>query len=240
MKGIEKMGERQMKILAIGAHPDDLEIFAYGLLATAAARGDTLVLGVATDGAAGGPDPGPDLAAMRAGEARAGLASLGAPTLLGLPDGALAGAPDARRKITEFIRDGGPDLVITHAPEDYHPDHRALSGFVSEAAGFICPVLFCDTLMGVGFTPDYYVDISAHFPAKQQAIMAHHSQGPARFANAAAITNRFRAAQCNAPDGHFAEAYRLDNRFPFADIRALLPPPPPYRPFYVPGSDALI
>jgi LmbE family N-acetylglucosaminyl deacetylase len=90
------------------------------------------------------------------------------------------------------------------------------------------------------FTPDYYIDISAHFAAKQKAIMAHHSQDPSRFASASAITNRFRAAQCNAPDGHYAEAYRLDRRFPFTDIRDLLPPPPPYRPFYVPGSDALI
>ncbi len=130
--------------------------------------------------------------------------------------------------------------MITHAPEDYHPDHRALAAYVRDAAGFICPVLFCDTLMGVGFTPDYYIDITPHFAAKQKAIMAHHSQDPSRFSSASAIMNRFRAAQCNAPDGHYAEAYRLDSRFPFTDIRDLLPPPPPYRPFYVPGSDALI
>lgn len=229
-----------MNITAIGAHPDDLEIFAYGFLAVAAARGDRLTLGIATDGAAGGSDPGPALAVKRAAEARDGLAGLGVPVGLDLPDGGLAGAPMARARITDFIRSSAPDLVITHAPEDYHPDHRALSAFVSEAAGFICPVLYCDTLMGVGFAPDYYVDISAYFAAKQQAIMAHHSQDPTRFCAAAQITNRFRAAQCNAPDGHYAEAYRLDSRFPFTDIRAMLPPAPPYRPFYVPGSDALI
>ena len=229
-----------MKIVAIGAHPDDLEIFAYGFLAAAAARGDHLVLGVATDGAAGGVNKGAELAARRAIETQKGLAELATPLLLDLPDGGLAGAPDARTKITQFINDHAPDLVITHAPEDYHPDHRALSGFVSDAAGFICPVLFCDTLMGVGFTPDYYVDISPHFAAKQKAIMAHESQDPARFVAAMEISNRFRAAQCNAPAGHYAEAYRLDNRFPFADIRDLLPPAPPYRPFYIPGSNALI
>ena len=94
--------------------------------------------------------------------------------------------------------------------------------------------------MGVGFTPDYYVDISTHFTAKQNAIMAHNSQDPSRFVSASEIMNRFRAAQCNAPDGHYAEAYRINNRFPFADIRDLLPKPPPFRPFYVSGSDALI
>ena len=229
-----------MNILAIGAHPDDLEIFAYGFLAAAAARGDNLTLAVATDGAAGGNIPGTALAAKRADETRNGLAKLGTPVLLGLPDGGLAGAADARAKITNLIRNNPPDLVVTHAPEDYHPDHRALSGFVQEACGFICPVLFCDTLMGVGFNPDYYVDITTHFTEKQNAILAHHSQDPARFVNATTIINRFRAAQCNAPEGHYAEAYRVDNRFPFADIRALLPDAPPYRPFYVSGSDALI
>jgi LmbE family N-acetylglucosaminyl deacetylase len=229
-----------MHIMAIGAHPDDLEIFMYGLLAAAKARGDSLDLAVATDGAAGGAEPGPELAAQRADETRNGLHQLGDVTLLDLPDGQLASAPGAAAAITSFIRSTRPDLVVTHAPEDYHPDHRALAQFVTDAAGFICPVLFCDTLMGVGFTPDYYVDIGPHFSAKQTAIMAHTSQQPERFAAAAAITNRFRAAQCNAPDGHYAEAYRTDKRFPFSDMRDLLPPAPPYRPFYVPGSEALI
>ena len=164
-----------MNIVAIGAHPDDLEIFAYGFLAAASSRGDNLILGVATDGAAGGVNKGAELARQRADEARNGLAALGTPTLLDLPDGQLADAPNARNRIRDFIRNAAPDLVITHAPEDYHPDHRALAAYVRDAAGFICPVLFCDTLMGVGFTPDYYIDISAHFAAKQKAIMAHHS-----------------------------------------------------------------
>ena len=70
--------------------------------------------------------------------------------------------------------------------------------------------------------------------------MAHKTQGPERFANASAIMNRYRAAQCNAPEGHYAEAFRLDRRFPFSDIRELLPPAPKMRPFYIPDSDALI
>ena len=229
-----------MQIMAIGAHPDDLEIFMYGILAAAASRGDTLNLVVATDGAAGGVEPGPVLASKRASETQAGLSGLGDLQLLNLPDGQLSTAQDAPRIIARMIHDITPDLIITHAPEDYHPDHRSLSRFVTDAAGFICPVLFCDTLMGVNFSPDYYVDITPYFNAKQTAIMAHTSQYPDRFTAAAAIMNRFRAAQCNAPDGHYAEAYRIDSRFPFTDVRELLPPSPPYRPFYVPGSDALI
>ena len=229
-----------LNITAIGAHPDDIEIFMYGFMAAAKARGDALTLIVATDGAAGGENPGAALAAKRAGEARTGLAALGEPVLLNLPDGGLVDAPDAQDKITSAINIAAPDLIITHGPEDYHPDHRALSQYVNNAASFRCPILYADTLMGVGFTPEFYVDITAHAEAKTKAIMAHESQHPHRFAEAAKIMNRYRAAQCNAPDGHYAEAYRLDRRFPFTDIRAMLPEAPPYRPFYVPDSDALI
>lgn len=227
-------------ITAIGAHPDDLEIFMYGMLAACQARGDTLSLIVATDGAAGGDHPGAELAARRAMETQTGLASLGQPIMLNLPDGRLATDDGAAMLIRDAVLDQNPDLVITHAPEDYHPDHRALSRLVADAAGFRCPLLYADTLMGTGFVPEYYVDITPYMAAKEAAIMAHESQEPHRFVAATRIHNRFRAAQMNAPDGHYMEAYRHDRRFPFADIRAILPPPPPIRPFYIRGSDALI
>ena len=230
-----------MRILAIGAHPDDLEIFCYGLLAECKSRGDELHLAVATDGAAGtvaGQDN--SLAERRADETRTALARLGVPALLGLPDGALSTAMNGREVIAEHIREIAPDMIITHDPADYHTDHRALSSWVTELTGFSCPVIYADTLMGVGFQPQFYVDITAWQDEKQAAILAHESQVPERFANGAALLNRFRAAQCNAPDGHYAEAYRTSARFPFADIRSLLPAAPPYRPFYVPGSDAYL
>lgn len=229
-----------MKIVGIGAHPDDVEIFFYGFLAACKARGDDISIGVATDGAAGGDNPGAKLAATRAEETTNALTALATPTLLGLPDGGLAEAADARQVIARFLANCKPDLVVTHAPDDYHPDHRALSHFVTDAVGFTCPILFAETLMGVGFTPDVYVDITPFFDAKQAAIMAHDSQEPERFAAASALMNRYRAAQCNAPDGHYAEAYRIASRFPFTDIREMVPAAPAYRPFYVTGSDALI
>ena len=229
-----------LNIMAIGAHPDDIEIFMYGFMAAAKARGDAVTMVVATDGAAGGDNPGPELAAKRAVEAEKGLAHLGKPQMLQLPDGGLVDAPYAQEKITTAINAASPDLIITHGPEDYHPDHRALSAYVNNAASFRCPILYADTLMGVGFTPEFYVDITPYAEEKIKAIMAHESQHPHRFAEAAKIMNRFRAAQCNAPDGHYAEAYRQERRFPFTDIRDMLPSAPAYRPFYVPHSDALI
>ena len=230
-----------MKVLGIGAHPDDIEIFFYGMLSACKARGDDIKLVVATDGAAGTVlDSSKDLANKRVEETRKGLMALGKPVLLGLPDGKLSEADAADAKIEALIKEANPDLVITHAPEDYHPDHRALSQKVTDASGLICPVLFADTLMGTGFMPDFYVDITLFMPAKLSAIAEHHTQQPGKFAEATRLHNRFRAAQCNAPEGYFAEAYRFEPRFPFTDIRALVPPAPPVRAFYQAGADNLL
>lgn len=220
-----------MRILAIGAHPDDLEIYAWGTLCAWAAMGADLVLAVATDGAAGGRADPAALARTRAAEAAAAAASLGVvPRFLGFPDGALTADAALIAALRDLMRDSGADLVVTHAANDYHADHRALAAAVSQAAGFSAPVLAMDTMNGTGFSPTHWVDVTAHWPAKQAAIRAHASQDPERFVNAAARQAAFRAGECNAPPEARAEAFRFDPRFPFADIRAALPAPPPLRP----------
>jgi hypothetical protein len=93
-------------------------------------------------------------------------------------------------------------------------------------------VLHADTLGGVGLQATHYVDITRHFPEKAAAIRTHVSQDPERFVAAAAALNGFRARQCNAPEGGFAEAWRFEPVFPFADIRGLLPPAPEIRPIH--------
>ncbi len=219
-----------MRILGCGAHPDDIDIFFFGTLAAAQAGGAEVGCLIATDGAAGGVAPGAALARERRAEAIAAAAGLGVtPVFLDRPDGALAGDGEAAALLEAAIQRFAPDLVITHAPEDYHPDHRALSRLVLDAARFRAPVLYADTLMGNGFVPTLYVDISAHVDAKRAAIRAHQSQRPERFVSACETWNRFRALQCNAPEG-YAEAFRFEPCYPFADVRDLLPPPPAVSP----------
>jgi N-acetylglucosamine malate deacetylase 1 len=219
-----------MRILGCGAHPDDIDIFFFGTLAAARAMGAEIGCLIVTDGAAGGTAPGPDLARQRHAEAIAAASGLGVtPIFLDRPDGGLAGDGEAAGLLDAAIREFAPDLVITHDPEDYHPDHRALSRLVRDAARFHVPVLYTDTLMGNGFSPTIYVDVTAHFDAKRTAIRAHNSQRPERFVSACETWNRFRALQCNAPQS-YAEAFRFEPRYPFADVRALLPPPPALSP----------
>ncbi|TPM99188.1 PIG-L deacetylase family protein [Mesorhizobium sp. B2-1-3A] len=220
-----------MRILALGAHPDDIEIFMFGTMAAYAAQGAELTFAVATDGAKGGKSDAKVLARIRREEATAAAALLGAaPRFLDFPDGELVADATLIGALKALVRETGPDLVITHAPNDYHADHRALSDGVRIAASFGVPVLHADTMGGTGFAPTHYVDVSAYRDIKTQAIRAHQSQRPEQYVDRARIQNEFRAGQCNGLPGSLAEAFRFEPTFPFADIRALLPPAPPVRP----------
>ncbi len=229
-----------MKILAIGAHPDDIEIFMYGLLSICHERGDEIFIIVATDGAAGNVKINKNLKKIRQKETKDGLKLIGEPIFLNFPDGKLLETCESREKLTKKIKNINPDLIITHPPEDYHPDHRALSAIVTNSCGFECPVIFCETLMGVNFVPNYYIDISKYFKRKSEAILNHKSQEPIKFVKSIKIINRFRSAQCNGPEGTYAEVYRFESRFPFQDVRSLLPNSPKIRPFYKGELESLI
>lgn len=219
-----------MRILAIGAHPDDLEIFAFGTLTAWRAMGAELTLAIATDGAKGGTQPPEVLRKLRAAETTAALAPLGAPRLMGFPDGGLQAGGALEEAVRDLVAEVQPDLLLTHAPNDYHADHRALSAAASQAAGFAVPVLWMDTLNGTGFAPSHWVEVTPFWAAKEAAIRAHLSQEPERFVLTANRQAAFRAGECNAPVTARAEAFRFEPRFPFADIRGLLPPSPPLRP----------
>ncbi|RUV91799.1 PIG-L family deacetylase [Mesorhizobium sp. M1A.F.Ca.IN.022.07.1.1] len=223
-----------MKILALGAHPDDIEIFMFGTLAAYAALGAELTFAIATDGAKGGKGDPKSLVKTRREEATEAAGLLGVtPRFLGFPDGALVADAALIDTLKALIGEVQPDLAITHAPNDYHGDHRALSDGVRIAASFEVPVLHADTLGGTGFSPSHYVDISSHWDLKAQAILAHRSQGPEHYLNGARMQNAFRAGQCNGAPGALAEAFRFEPLFPFADIRELLPPAPRIRPVTV-------
>ncbi|TIN51423.1 MAG: PIG-L family deacetylase [Mesorhizobium sp.] len=223
-----------MKILALGAHPDDIEIFMFGTLAAYAALGAELTFAIATDGAKGGTGDPKALVKTRREEATEAAGLLGVtPRFLGFPDGALVADAALIDTLKALIGEVQPDLAITHAPNDYHGDHRALSDGVRIAASFEVPVLHADTLGGTGFSPSHYVDISSHWDLKAQAILAHRSQGPEHYLNGARMQNAFRAGQCNGAPGALAEAFRFEPLFPFADIRELLPPAPRIRPVTV-------
>ena len=229
-----------MKILAIGAHPDDIEIFMYGLLAIFKNRGDIVFTMVATDGSKGGNNQNKTLAETRKQEAISGLKKLSSPIFLGLPDGELGDDPNHKKIIKEKIFEIMPDLLITHSLNDYHADHRSLSFLTTNSVSHYIPILYCDTLMGINFEPNYYVDISDQFIHKKKAILRHLSQQPQRFVDLSALMNTYRSAQCNGAKGSFAEAYSFIPSFPFSDIKEFLPPSPKIRPFYIQSQNGFL
>ena len=222
-----------MKILAIGAHPDDIEIFMFGLLKKLKIRGDFIWLAIATDGCQGGNLPKQELVKIRKKEAISGLSELGKPYFLNLPDGKLGDDLNHKEKVRNLINKIKPDLIITHDKEDYHSDHKILSKIVSEIAGHYIPIIYSETMMGINFIPNYYIDITDVFEIKKKAVMSHLSQKPKRFVDLIKIMNGYRSAQCNAPIGNYAECYSFKRSFPFSDISKILPSPPKIRPFYI-------
>ena len=222
-----------MKILAIGAHPDDIEIFMYGLLSIFKKQGNKVYTMIATDGAMGGAFADNELVQNRVREAIAGLKKLSEPIFLNLPDSKLGQEVEHQKIIKENILSIMPDLIITHSQFDYHADHKSLSLLTTNAVSHYVPILYCDTLMGVNFNPNYYFDITDYCKFKKEAVLKHKSQNPQRFVDVFTLMNRYRAAQCNAPKGIYAEAYCFLPSFPFVDIREILPPALKLRPFHI-------
>ena len=204
-----------MKILAIGAHPDDIEIFMFGLLSIFKKRGDQIFTIIATDGAMGGNQKGELLKNKRKNETVSGLKILSMPIFLDIPDGELGDNPNHKTLIKDNILKIMPDLIVTHSHNDYHADHRSLSLLVSGSVSHYIPILHCDTLMGINFQPDYYIEISEFFIDKKNAILEHVSQSPKRFIDLTELMNSYRAAQCNSPKALMQKLILLQVHFLF-------------------------
>lgn len=136
----------KLRIVVFGAHPDDAEFKAGGTAAKWARQGHAVKLVSVTNGdighwnMAGGP-----LALRRAKESAECAKKLGvASQVLDIHDGELVPSLEYRRMITRVIREWRADIVISHRPWDYHPDHRYVGVLVQDAAfmvtvPFICP-----------------------------------------------------------------------------------------------------
>ena len=207
------MTEAALQIVAVGAHPDDIELSMAGLLIRLARQGHAVTWIVVSDGAAGNGGRDADLAACRLGEARAGARAAGADLVtLGLPDGQLAWTAGAEAAIGSHMAALAPDLVVTHALNDYHADHRAVARFVGDTLPIGVPLLRADNMLGLHFIPDLLVDITAVFDTKLAALTCHASQASLSMTDAVAVWNRFRGLQSSTRKFVHAEAYAMDCR----------------------------
>ena len=222
-----------MHIALIMAHPDDADSYCGGSIAAWRSMGATVTILIATDGSKGGDFDPEELAQLRFKEATAAATVLDVNLIqLNFPDGELSQSEEFASRLTTEILCLQPNLLVAHAPNDYHADHRAVSAGAFIAASFRAPVLWVDPMMGNDFLPNYYVDITSFQDLKEQAILCHTSQGPENFVEMSRVQGRFRSAQCGQLEG-FAEAFRHYPIHPFADIRSLIPPAPPLQPIVI-------
>jgi len=128
--------DEPLRLLILGAHPDDAEYHAGGLSSLYRQRGHAVRMVSMTDGSAGHHALQPDeLAEVRRHEARQSAASIGAEyEIWGFPDGQLLTTLTLREQVIREIRLFKPDLVLTHRTNDYHPDHRAAGQAVQDAS----------------------------------------------------------------------------------------------------------
>jgi len=130
------MVQQQLGVLAIGAHPDDCDFKVGGTAALYRQGGHRVKFVSLTNGDAGHHEMGgAELARRRRAETLAVAATLGIEyDVLDVHDGELVPSLENRRAVVRLIREFEPDLVLTHRPNDYHPDHRYTSILVQDAA----------------------------------------------------------------------------------------------------------
>jgi LmbE family N-acetylglucosaminyl deacetylase/CheY-like chemotaxis protein len=169
---IRRKRERPRSVLAIGAHPDDVEIGCGGALARHRAYGDTVTIVTLSRGASGGH------AEVRADEARAAAKMLGAQLNLGnLADTLIPEGGDAVTTILDVIARVNPTHVYTHSQFDTHQDHRNTHHATMVAVRSI-PNVYCYQAPSatVDFRPNLFIDISEHMETKLAAIATYASQ----------------------------------------------------------------
>lgn len=184
---IEVFGEpTQVDILAIGPHPDDIEIGMAGSLLKWIDGGATVGLIDLTRGELGTKGT----AEERLAESREAARRMGAAFRinLGLPDGAVADDPPSRDSLVAAIRTAAPRWVFVNLEEGHHPDHAAGAKLV-ESAFFLCrlpkrlPDIPAHSPDGLFFYPihtpvhpSFMVDVSETFERKFEVMSAYHTQ----------------------------------------------------------------
>ena len=232
-----------MNVLAIGCHPDDIEIACAGTLAKFVKQGHNVTVCHVANGDMGHVEiMPPELRAMRIEEAKKAGAMAGIKVVT-CDIGDLVVYSDDRTqrdKVVDVIRAAQPDLIITHSPDDYMPDHviavdiatenllpqgghQAYRGRVEVCvdhhvsndgyAREVTPIYYMDTLAGVGFTPEEYVDVSEFIDLKLSMLECHVSQmkwmrehDHIDFAEFVKTCARFRGLQCGV---QYAEAFSV-------------------------------
>ncbi|MBQ3133353.1 MAG: PIG-L family deacetylase [Clostridia bacterium] len=217
-------------VLVISCHPDDVEIACAGTLLKCRERGDRVVVCHLCSGNLGHEIiPPEELIPMRAAEAKRAGDMAGIEVIWGgFHDlDIYSDNKESRDKVVDVIKRVNPDFIITHDPDDYMPDHVAVSKLTFDASftatlpnydtptktpARLVPIYYMDTLCGVNFNPTEYVDVSEHIDKKLEMLECHESQivwmrdhDNIDFPDMVKTCCRYRGFQCGAD---YAEGFR--------------------------------
>ena len=174
----------KLKIIVVGAHPDDPETICGGTMALFANAGHEVIAAYLTRGEGGIEGNSHEEAAqIRTGELMEACRILKArPEFLGQIDGSCEINAHQYATMTDFLRKENPDIVFTHWPIDTHRDHRICSSLVLDAFYQMqrsFDLYYCEAMTGTqsqNFHPTDYVDISSVIQQKHEACFVHKSQ----------------------------------------------------------------
>jgi LmbE family N-acetylglucosaminyl deacetylase len=197
-----------MNVLAIGAHPDDIELGVGGTLIRHIGRGDRVTFLVMTRGELGIHED-----ASRSGEQLRAAEAMGAELLWGgFRDGAVPAGAEAITVIDDALRRTEASLVYTHAPDDTHQDHRSTSIASLAAARRVSTVLYYETPSTQHFQPTLFVDVEDALATKVELLRTHLSQvlrdGPVDL-EAVVAQARFRGSQSRVRHAEAFETARF-------------------------------
>ena len=234
-----------MNVLAFGCHPDDVEVACAGTLSRYVLQGHNVTICHVANGNMGhAVIPPEQLREIRKAEA-AEAGNLAGIKVVSCDVGDLLvydSQKEQRDKVVDMIREYMPDVIITHSPNDYMPDHVAVSKLVFDASfaasvphyetkvtgnAPITPIYYMDTLAGVNFMPTEYVDITETVDTKLRMLDRHESQirwmrdhDKIDFLEFVKVCARFRGLQCGV---QYAEAFTQCYAWPKLTVKRLLP-----------------
>ncbi|MGP0224585.1 PIG-L family deacetylase [Paenarthrobacter sp. NCHU4564] len=197
------------KVLAIGAHPDDLELACGATLAKLADAGHEVRTMVMSSGCKGGDS------AVRAGEAQSGSGFMGASAVQvhDFRDTLLSDhGQEMVQAIEAYINDFKPDVVMTHSGNDYHQDHQAVHSATMRAARKHSSILCFESPSSTRqFNPSVFVDIAGYVDVKIHAVSMHRDQKGKPYMSAERVRSlaAFRGSQVKTAYAEGFEPVRL-------------------------------
>jgi len=169
---METKEDKRIRVLALGAHPDDIEAGCGGTLIKYALNGHRVFQMVLTAGEQGGTG-----AARKREQQRASRHLRTEKTFWGgYPDTKVPAGQELIRKIERVVRAVDPHFIFVHYHDDTHQDHRHLAISTITATRYTRNVLFYEGPTTQNFSPTVFVDIDPVLPRKISALKAHQSQ----------------------------------------------------------------